>query len=87
MDEHSIMETLIFHVAPVVVVAIVNVKVEAVADRPCSRYTINKKKVQLPKKAYTWQTSWGKEIQDWILIKNWHIIKSPFKSLLTNKLS
>ena len=81
------METFIFHVAPVVVVAIVNVKVEAVSDRPCSRYTINKKKVQLPKKAYTWQTSWGKEIQDWILIKNWHIIKSPFKSLLTNKLS
>ena len=62
LDEHSIMETFIFHVAPVVVVAIVNVKVEAVADRPCSRYTINKKKVQLPKKAYTWQTSWGKEI-------------------------
>ena len=42
-DEHSIMETLIFQVAPVVVVAIVNVKVEAVADRPCSRYTIKKK--------------------------------------------
>ena len=36
------METFIFQVAPVVVAAIVNVKVEAVADRPCSRYTIKK---------------------------------------------
>ena len=46
VDEHSIMETFIFHVAPVVVVAIVNVKVDAVTDRACSRYTI--KEIQMP---------------------------------------
>ena len=39
VDEHSIWETLMFQVATVVVVPIVNANVEAVADRACSKYT------------------------------------------------